>query len=340
MRVLILGGTGFIGAEIARRAQSAGHEVTCFNRGQTAPADPTPGVRGDLSDLLSWKERLQALGPEVVVHTLAHTEEDARQLVEVFAGTPTRLLVLGSQDCYEAFQQMNRGSAAFDLPLDEHSPLTALRYYFREFSPQRQLYDKNLMTDVLMAAHHAGRVQPIVFRLPMIWGPRDRQFAHRHGKILRRILDGQTRLVMGQQEQGTIWPFGYVENVAAAVVHAFERSDLAGKIYNLGEPTARTNRRWAELYAEQAGMEFDFRIVPDELLDQATSPSNSPPRHLMTESRRYAEDTGFIEPVPLREAILRTLAWARTHPEVTGPRPDYAQELATVQAWAAWLATR
>jgi len=37
LRVLILGGTGFVGPHLARAAIAAGHEVTLFNRGVTNP---------------------------------------------------------------------------------------------------------------------------------------------------------------------------------------------------------------------------------------------------------------------------------------------------------------
>ncbi len=35
MRILLLGGTGFIGPFVARRLSAEGHEVTLFHRGQT-----------------------------------------------------------------------------------------------------------------------------------------------------------------------------------------------------------------------------------------------------------------------------------------------------------------
>ncbi len=320
MHILILGGTGFISGEIARLASAAGHAVTLFNR-------HGDGIVGDVEDLPAHAEALRAVAADVVVHSVCNTEKHARDVVDVFGDT--RVLVLGSQDCYDAFQQTNRGRETSDFPISEDDPLSAIRYYYRDLVPgMRRDYDKNLMTAELMAAWERGEAQPTVFRCPMVYGPRDRQFPHRHGAIIRRLYDRQHVFPIGATEQATIWTFGYVTNIAAAIVHAFDKPHTAGRVFNLGETRVRTKRRWADCFAAAAGREFEFRVVPDQDPD-------APPVHLIMDNTRYPRETGFEDPISLDAAIKATLDWGLANPEALGPVPDYEKESRQIREWQA-----
>jgi len=312
MRILIIGGTGFISSHVAAQAAAAGHEVVLFNRGFTDPHSPYGVITGDVNGLPALKADLLALKPDVVVHSIATTEQHAKDLVSVFEGTKTHLVVLGSDDCYEAFQQLNRGEDRSDFPIREEAELSLTKHYFKAVHGPD--YDKNLMTGVLMEAFNEGKIEPTVFRLPLVYGPGDRQYSNRHGKIIKHIVDGERDLVMSGTSQAQILTFGYVENVAAAIVHSFGLAQTVGQIYNIGEPDVRTRRRWAELYAENAGHQFTFRILPPEVL-QVNDTFGQATRHLIVDTSKYRKETGFTEPVSLKEAIKRTYEWALQHPE-------------------------
>src|SRR3954470_23066750 len=81
MRILVLGGTQFLGRHTVDAALARGHEVTMFNRGQTRPelfpeVEKLRGDRdGDLSALegRSWDAVVDTSGyvPRVVTQTLA-----------------------------------------------------------------------------------------------------------------------------------------------------------------------------------------------------------------------------------------------------------------------------
>ena len=55
MRLLVLGGTKFLGRAVVETALAQGHDVTLFNRGQTNPGlfPEAENIRGDRTEDLS-----------------------------------------------------------------------------------------------------------------------------------------------------------------------------------------------------------------------------------------------------------------------------------------------
>lgn len=100
-RIVVIGGTGYAGAHIAREAVSRGNEVTVVSR--NAPDAPIDGVRyvqGSALDLPGLGDALD--GADAVVSSLSPRGDmenavlDAlRGLIAKLSGTPTRLGVVG-----------------------------------------------------------------------------------------------------------------------------------------------------------------------------------------------------------------------------------------------------
>ena len=133
-------------------------------------------------------------------------------------------------------------------------------------------------------------------------------------------------MILSDREQCSIYTYGYVENIAAAIVHSFANKTVSGKIYNLGESKSRSRRRWAELYAKLCDWEFEFHVLPEELLRDDGIGRNAPPIHMLIDSTLYSRETGFINPIPLEQSIKNTFNYAAEHPEVLGDKVDYQKE--------------
>ncbi|HMA44998.1 MAG TPA: NAD-dependent epimerase/dehydratase family protein, partial [Gemmatimonadales bacterium] len=102
-RVLVLGGTGFIGRFVVARLYGAGHEIVVFRRG--TPAELPRGVRqlsGDRRHLAAHAAELRGVAPEVVIDMIASSGASARDLVDVFRGVARRSVVVSSMDVYRA----------------------------------------------------------------------------------------------------------------------------------------------------------------------------------------------------------------------------------------------
>ena len=90
MRVLVIGGTGFVGVPLVRRLEEAGHELLVFHRGRTEREQGHAGgiehVHGDRKDLASFAGRFGRFAPDVVLDVVPYSEGDARVVGETFRG--------------------------------------------------------------------------------------------------------------------------------------------------------------------------------------------------------------------------------------------------------------
>lgn len=81
-RIIVVGGTGYTGGNIAREAAGRGHEVVSISR--SAPADEVPGVRYELGDVCEVASRVIP-DADVVVTALSPRGDMAGKLVEIYA---------------------------------------------------------------------------------------------------------------------------------------------------------------------------------------------------------------------------------------------------------------
>jgi 2'-hydroxyisoflavone reductase len=101
MRLLVLGGTSFVGRHIVEAALASGHEVTLFNRGQTNPdlfsqCDRRTGDRttGDYSSLSEGEW-------DAVVDVNAYVPRNVAEVSDAVKGRATRLLFISTGSVYD-----------------------------------------------------------------------------------------------------------------------------------------------------------------------------------------------------------------------------------------------
>jgi 2'-hydroxyisoflavone reductase len=99
MRILIIGGTAFVGRHITRAALDAGHEITLFHRGQTGPGlfPEAAHLTGDRNDSLA------ALADgrwDATVDVIAYVPRQVRELAAALGGRGGRYLLISSVSAY------------------------------------------------------------------------------------------------------------------------------------------------------------------------------------------------------------------------------------------------
>lgn len=327
MRILVIGGTRFIGPPVVRRLSDMGHEVTVFHRGQVE-ADLPPAVthlHGDRQRLADFAEEFRRLAPDVVLDMAPFTEQDAQAVMATFRIIARRVVALSSQDVYRAYGRFHRTEPGppEPVPLSEYAPLREKLYPYRGTGRGLDDYDKML---VERAVTGSPILPGTVLRLPMVYGERDSQ--RRLFFELKRMDDGRSAILLEESFARWRWTRGYVENVAAAIALAVADERAAGRIYNVGEPEALTYGDWVRAIGGMAGWTGEVVVVPNGRLPaRLRPPDGNYDQHLVAETSRIRMGLGYQEPVPRDEALRRTVEWERAHrPEGGAALFDYAAE--------------
>lgn len=296
-RVLVIGGTGFIGTRVVAELVRLGTDVTVYSRGRRA--GPGSGVRWivapDTTEVLHFDQALLSPTPQIVIHMIAMGEDEARAAAATFAAGASRLLVVSSGDVYLGYGRFIRSEPGppEPVPFTEEAALRTMLYPYRvpgiSEADLSWRYEK-ILAEQAVLAHPSGAV----VRLPKVYGPGGN--------------DELNTMYSFAQRPEWRWTHGYVDNVAAAIAHVALARALPRAIYNLGEEhTPTVAERLRELpprVSSAAPGDFDFR------------------QHIVLDTSAIRHELGFTEPVPYAEGIRRTLI-ASNGP---APRPKVKAE--------------
>src|SRR5262245_28452109 len=124
MRVIVIGGTRFIGRATVEDLVAHGHTVMVVHRGELEPPDlvSVQHLHVARRELASVRAELAAFEPDAVLDGIALTRADAQSAVDALpAGA--RLVVLSSVDVYRAYTGVLTDRDIERVPLDETSPV-------------------------------------------------------------------------------------------------------------------------------------------------------------------------------------------------------------------------
>ena len=346
MRVLIIGGTSFMGPFVVNLLSEQGHDIAVFHRGKTEADLPS-----SVQHIHTGEERLpirflpehvaafRQFAPDVVLHMMLFGEQDAQETLDTFRGMVKRLVVISSQDVYAAFGRVNRKEPGQpdSRTITEDSPLRSNMYPHRSEPPREandpefwmDNYDKILAERILL---NAPDLPTTVLRLPAVYGPGDQQ--HRIFAFLKRMDDGRPAIILDEKLAHWRWTHGYVENVAAAIALAVVSEKASRRIYNVGEAQTFTQEEWVRQIGQAADWHGRIVVVPQDRIPAELlyamwhmSDANTD-QDIVVDTTRIRKELGYAEPVPLDVAMQRTVAWERANPpaKIDPKAFDYAAE--------------
>jgi nucleoside-diphosphate-sugar epimerase len=318
MKILLIGGSGFIGLFTTRLLQQAGHTVTVLNRGNTPTPEGAAQIIGDRNRLPEYREQIVREKFDGIIDFVLSSTRQAQQLMDTLRGITSRVIALSSMDVYRAwgvFYGLEPGGLE-PLPVDEDSALRTKAPYPPEVLKKvgqmvswvDDEYDKVPAERVVLSD---PGLPGTILRLPMIYGPGD--YAHRFHPVLKRIDDGRKQIIFADDVAAIRTPRGYVEDVAAAIVLTATSSQAAGRVYNICEKEAFSELEWARKIVAAVNWNGEFVVLPhDQTPKHLLWPGNTA-QHLVVLPDRIREELGYRETIPRQEAFRRTIEWERAN---------------------------
>ncbi|MBO0701634.1 MAG: NAD-dependent epimerase/dehydratase family protein [Candidatus Dormibacteraeota bacterium] len=300
MRVLVLGGTVFVGRAVVEAARRQGAEVTIFTRGRTAPdlfgdLDRRRGDRdrGDYASLASGRW-------DAVVDVSGYTSRHVREAMAALGDRVGRYVFVSSHAVYE------RGAGP---GADESAPLRpALREGTDALGPDdltNETYGPCKVACEEDVAARFGACSAIV-RLGKVAGPHDAQDGFTYW--VRTAARGGRIAVPGTPEQ----PVQVVDvRDAAALIMRVVRDRRSGPVQAVGPFPPTTLGGLITTCAEVAGADVELVPVPLERAGPMF-PLVRPPERWDSQQRSAARAHAWGMPAtPLAVTAADVLAWDR-----------------------------
>jgi UDP-glucose 4-epimerase len=312
-RVLITGGLGFIGSNLARALVALGAKVTIvdslipeYGGNRRNLAGIAGRVRVHIADVRDWPRLPRLVRGQDFLFNLAgqtshmdsmtdpQTDLDINCRAQLAMLEACRLHNPGIRIVFASTRQIY-GRPDY-LPVDEKHPLRPV-----DVNGINKLAGESF--HLLYSRVHGLRATAL--RLTNTLGPGMRVKDARQtfvGVWIRRLLEGQPFEVWGG---GQLRDFTYVGDAVEAFLLAASRPEAVGDVFNLGGPPPVTLQRLAELLIElNRGGSFIVRTFPADRRKIDIG-------DFYADDRRIGRKLGWRPRTDLRGTLMKTLAYYR-----------------------------
>lgn len=317
MRILMIGGTRFIGRHVVEQALARGHDVTLFHRGRTG-AELFPDVEHRLGDRNADLSALADGEWDATVDTCAYVPAQVHELADALGGRGGHHLLVSSVSAY----------AHPDGPgLTEDSPLAELDDPTVEDVTNETYGGLKVLCERAATERHGPAT--LLVRPTYVVGPDD--YTWRFPWWVARIARGGDVLAPGPKDAPAqiidvrdmaAWMVKLLEDGARGAFHAvspepvFTWEQQLTAIVDAVGPTG-TRLRWLDAEVVQAAG------LPEGALPLWSGDDPDPWMMAADPAKAYAAG---LRPRPLADTIRDTLTWTRTVEQPAEPGIDTETE--------------
>jgi nucleoside-diphosphate-sugar epimerase len=235
MKVLIMGGTRFMGVALTKMLLSQGHEVVLFNRGnQPNPASEARVILGDRTDPQQLKDKLSQESFDVVFDNNGRELSDSKTLIDIFKDRVRHFVYMSSAGVYLESDILPYFEGDAVDPKSRHKGKLHTEAYLRE------VYEKN--------GFPYTSIRPTY-----IYGPQN--YNDLEAWFFDRIVRDRPIPIPGNGQ--FITQLGHVEDLVAAMAAVLGNQRAIGEIYNISDVRYVTFTGLAQQCAIAAGKPVD-----------------------------------------------------------------------------------
>ncbi len=246
MKILIMGGTRFLGVALTRMLLAQGHEVVLFNRGNNpAPFDGVRVILGDRTDPLQIKEKLVYEQFDAIFDNNGRELTDTKPLVDLF------------RDRIRHFVYMSSAGVYLDSEI--------LPYFEGDAVDPKSRHKGKLHTEAYLKQAYDEIGFPFTsIRPTYIYGPQN--YNDLEAWFFDRIVRDRPIPIPGNGK--FITQLGHVEDLVSAMAAVLDKSSILGEIYNVSDMRYVTFTGLAQACAIAAGK------TPDQIKIVYYNPKN------------------------------------------------------------------
>lgn len=248
MKVLILGGSGFVSGALARRARDAGHAVTVVTRGRRPVEGDLSAIVADRSDRPAFAAAIAATKGawDLVADCIGFHPDDAEQDLECFSGRAGHLAFISTDFVYDPARRK------FPQP-EEGVFIEGSDYGARKRACERvfEVAGKESLPWTIFRPCHIYGPGSLLGCLP---------HHGRDAQLLDRLKRGEALRLAGGGHflQQPI----FVRDLADLILGCPGNAAAVRRIFNAAGPDMVESREYYRVVAEEIGVELRVEEVP------------------------------------------------------------------------------